>query len=758
MALKVTFDRYSLFIDGEREFILGGSMHYFRLPSHALWRDRLRKMKEAGLNAVDVYFAWNFHSPAEGKYDFDGIRDVDALMDMVEEEGLYLIARPGPYICAEVDAGGFPGWLVRKKGVTLRCRRPGEAVYSKEYMKYVREWWEEIVPRIAKRSNLLLFQIENEYNLFPVTGPLKTVADALRRANPGLIYEMLSSDPVVWARNKLLPRLLGREAERKHKPNRYMEELYHLSRTLGVDVPIFHNDIMSSSERQRDVDIMAIDDYAVTSFRGDWRGRKHVFLGIDVMEDGHDAYGMEDPIFIAEFQGGWYDSWGGRGYDHNRKLLGVDQLDIATKSALAQRATLINYFMFCGGTTPGYMSSPDVYTSYDTSAPLGEDGLRSERFQAVKWLSEMLAALGRDFLKTDVDPAVAAEDGGVYCRARCSMSRRYVFLRNPDREPRAAWVTGAQRRIGLEPLEMKLLALDEANRVEREFGACPRVAAEEAAPERLPNLTGWRFAHLGDILTPGYDDSRWKRIPFGGDMDMDSLGFHYGFVWYRGTYRGVLEKIELDARHCWSVYVNGALAGSVDGYQNRTGLGPDFGFVKELAIPKTCRQEGRNAITILVESLGHGKDFECDAGNPRGIIKLKTRGAHVEWRARGGLVDGEAGMCPVVPVEMFSGMGGEPVALPHEWDERQGVGVYQTEFSLSLEDPMRPVSLVFTSVGEKANLYLNGMLIGRCWPKVGPQKKFYLPPGVLNANGGNHLAVAVWRRGRASGLGDVFLE
>ncbi|MFH1537943.1 MAG: beta-galactosidase [bacterium] len=758
--MKVTYDRYSLLIDGKREFILSGAIHYYRLPSQIIWRDRLRKMKEAGLNAVDVYFAWNYHSPAEGEYDFEGIRDVDALMDMIGDEGLYLIARPGPYICSEVDGGGFPGWLVRRPGVVLRCRRPGRAAYCAEYMKHVAQWWEQIVPRIAERKNLILFQIENEYNLVPLRGPLKAASDTLMKWSPDLLFEIASSDPFNWAMFKAAPRL-GREARKKHRPSRYMQELYGMSRKLGIDVPIFHNDIASFSERQRDVDIMAVDNYAIMSFRSDWRDRRNTFYGIDIIEECHDEYGKEDPIFIAEFQGGWYDSWGMRGYDNTRRMLGADQLDIATKSALAQRATLINYFMFCGGTTWGYLGSPDVYTSYDMAAPVREDGRRSERYYAVKWLAGVIDDLGADFLRTDPDPEITADDRDVFCRARRSLMRRYVFLRNPLRARREVWVAGLQRRIGLEPLEMKLLVLDDGNRLVREVGAHAPVAGEEIEPVGLPELADWRFARLGEILEPGYDDSGWDEIPFGGAMDIDSLGFHYGFVWYRGTYRGKISRIVLDARHCYSVFVNGELVGSEDGFENKTGVGTDFGFMREFRIPKVHQDRNPNVIVVLVESLGHTKDFQCDADQPRGIVRQSVFGAHVRWRARGGLVDGERGMCPVVPRESFTEVGGEAVSLPHEWGAGQGVGVYQTEFDLDEThgaDPMRPVHLVFSHAHEKANVYLNGYLVGRYWEGVGPQKRFYLPPGILQTCGHNHLAVAVWRRAERSGLGEMRLE
>src|SRR5919202_1666428 len=96
-AHTVSYDHYSLKLDGQRLYVWSGEFHYWRLPSPDLWRDVLQKMKAAGFTATSIYFDWGFHSPAPGVYDFTGIRDIEALLDLTDELGLYVIARPGPY-------------------------------------------------------------------------------------------------------------------------------------------------------------------------------------------------------------------------------------------------------------------------------------------------------------------------------------------------------------------------------------------------------------------------------------------------------------------------------------------------------------------------------------------------------------------------------------------------------------------------------------------------------------------------------------
>src|SRR5437660_6099596 len=93
----ITFDKYSLMIDGQRTFVWSGEFDAFRLPSPSLWRDILEKMKAGGFNAVTIYFDWGYHSPGPGVYDFSGVRDMDKLLDIASQAGIYVIARPGPY-------------------------------------------------------------------------------------------------------------------------------------------------------------------------------------------------------------------------------------------------------------------------------------------------------------------------------------------------------------------------------------------------------------------------------------------------------------------------------------------------------------------------------------------------------------------------------------------------------------------------------------------------------------------------------------
>jgi beta-galactosidase len=178
----VTYDNRSFIVDGRRVWLTSGALHYFRVPA-PLWRDRLMKLRRAGLNCVETYVAWNVHEPAEGKWDFSGDRNVVEFINQAGDMGLYVIVRPGPYICAEWDFGGFPAYLRTKGGVQYRTNN---AVYTHYYDKYFRQ----VLPRLAdlqvtRGGNIIAIQNENEY--FMTTMPdrmeyLNFITQMYRRA------------------------------------------------------------------------------------------------------------------------------------------------------------------------------------------------------------------------------------------------------------------------------------------------------------------------------------------------------------------------------------------------------------------------------------------------------------------------------------------------------------------------------------------------------------------------------------------------
>lgn len=159
-TVQLRYDAKSFIIDDKRVFLNIASIHYFRMPRQE-WREVLVKAKLAGMNCVDTYFAWNVHEPEEGTWDFGGDNDCGAFLDLCAELGLWVIARPGPFICAEWDFGGFPYWLKTKQNIAFRTD-------NEAYLRYVHRYFDRIVPiiqsrQITKGGTVILVQVENEY-------------------------------------------------------------------------------------------------------------------------------------------------------------------------------------------------------------------------------------------------------------------------------------------------------------------------------------------------------------------------------------------------------------------------------------------------------------------------------------------------------------------------------------------------------------------------------------------------------------------
>lgn len=157
----------NFYINGKKETIFCGSMHYFRIFREQ-WQDRLYKLKALGLNTVETYCPWNLHEKSEGVFDFDGMLDLEHFIKLATEMELYVIVRPGPYICSECDFGGLPAWLLKKDYITIRSDDP---YYLEKADKYLQEIIKRIKPFLnTNGGNVIAVAAENEYGSFGNSG------------------------------------------------------------------------------------------------------------------------------------------------------------------------------------------------------------------------------------------------------------------------------------------------------------------------------------------------------------------------------------------------------------------------------------------------------------------------------------------------------------------------------------------------------------------------------------------------------------
>jgi beta-galactosidase GanA len=359
-AHSVTFDGYSFLVDGQRTYLWSGEFHYFRLPSPSLWLDIFQKMKAAGFNATSLYFDWGYHSPAPGVYDFSGVRDVDLLLDMAQQAGLYVIARPAPYINAEVDGGGLPGWLTTKDEQN-RTDDP-------KFEAYADEWLTQI-DRILARHQLtngtgpvIAYQVENEYYTGTTAG----------RA--------------------------------------YMQHLEEKARADGITVPLTGNNNGTFNSGTGALDIDGPDSYP----QGFNCSTPAVWRGVPDISYDHPA---GRPLYTPEFQGGAFDPWGGPGYDKCAQLINDQFANVFYKNNIAVGATAQSFYMTYGGTNWGWLGMPENYTSYDYGAAIRETRQLDPKYYQDKLIGYLTQSMP-DLTKTDRIPVTAPDDAAIVDTAR----------------------------------------------------------------------------------------------------------------------------------------------------------------------------------------------------------------------------------------------------------------------------------------------------------------------------------------------------
>lgn len=252
----VDFDGRGFLINGQRTFIVSGSLHYPRVP-RALWRDRLLRMKRGGFNCVQTYVFWNYHEPKQGQFDFSGEKDLDAFLKLVHQMGMYAVVRPGPYVCAEWDSGGYPVWLRFKPGLKVRQE-------NAEFEKYVDRYMEKVMPIIA--------------------------ANQINRGGAVIMVQLENEHPQGWGRDM---------------PNNYFKHLREKALQLGLEVPYFFSGLHHGSD-------------PAGNNPWDSKGRTSPWYTTEFWPGWYDLYGPLDAANLRRFDRGTWKilAYGGNGYNY----------------------------------------------------------------------------------------------------------------------------------------------------------------------------------------------------------------------------------------------------------------------------------------------------------------------------------------------------------------------------------------------------------------------------------------------------------
>ena len=320
------------FTTGDKTFLLNGKpfvvkaaeVHYPRIP-RPYWEHRIQMCKALGMNTVCIYVFWNIQEQKEGQFDFTGNNDVAEFCRIAQKNGMYVIVRPGPYVCAEWEMGGLPWWLLKKKDIKLRERDP----YFMERVKiFEQKVGEQLAPlTIQKGGPIIMVQVENEYGSYGEDKPyVSEIRDCLRG-----IY--------------------------------------------GKELALFQCDWSSNFEKN------GLDDLTWTMNFGTGANINDQFRRLGQLRP-------NAPKMCSEFWSGWFDKWGARHETRPAKDMveGMDEMlskGISFSLYMTHGGTSFGHW--AGANSPGF--APDV-TSYDYDAPINEYGHTTPKFWELRKMME----------------------------------------------------------------------------------------------------------------------------------------------------------------------------------------------------------------------------------------------------------------------------------------------------------------------------------------------------------------------------------
>jgi hypothetical protein len=747
---RIRYDGSSLKIEGKDFFIYSAAFHYFRCPKE-LWRDRFKKIKEAGFNTVETYVPWNWHEhdmPSgisdNSKFDFTELK---AWLKMAQEEfGLYTVVRPGPFICAEWSGGGYPQWLAKygpaKGDFWLRSA-------DSTHIKWSLHWYNAVCKVFAKEQltrkpkgskGIIMVQIENEYDAYEGSGK----EDLLRA-------------------------------------------LYRSVINSGVSVPVFTcltNECRSSKDPELS-QVFDCDNYYV----GLNEAPSCAYRMAQLRHSQPDA-----PGFVTELQGGWFSLVTGQLSEENYS--DARHFNAIGLMSLLGGASGINYYMFYGGTHFAGWGARGMTTSYDYNAAIRENGQLSAKYFAAKGLGEFVKKFGNKLLYAQGGPCelkmadVAAPKelfGGVRIAPD---GTKFVFLHNTDsKKTLSGTVTIVPGKITRpdEPIYNinqngeKVLINTRNTDTSKTLTVAPFKVSFELAglgarvlvipagatpdkgewwPKSQTNQTPLtevpaviRIAKAAKHDDP-FSEAKWQPLAEGKSLqEMGVNDFRYSY--YRCHVKLSANEILNETKLLFNMFTRDVVATRVNGKLAKR-LFPDRAdaqswptrdcftridsnsFDNQFDVTDLLK-EGENEIVVVYENLGHAHGYmpmEELAGIKRGGLSNTTKSIihPLQWQIAKDLAGVTNGwMLPgfnsekwtkvsldTVSVIPAKGNGIQPKTTPTAL-----VTWYRIEFELPAS-ANQSTWLARINASGNGYMWLNGNNIGRHW-EIGPQREFYLP-------------------------------
>ena len=319
-----TVGKGTFLLNGEPFIVKAAEVHYPRIP-RPYWEHRIKMCKALGMNAVCIYIFWNIHEQKEGQFNFTDNNDVAEFCRLAQRNGMYVIVRPGPYVCAEWDMGGLPWWLLKKKDIRLRERDP----YFMERVKiFEQKVGEQLAPlTIQNGGPIIMVQVENEYGSYGEDKPyVSEIRDCLRG-----IY--------------------------------------------GQELALFQCDWSSNFEKN------GLDDLTWTMNFGTGANIDQQFRRLGQLRP-------DAPKMCSEFWSGWFDKWGARHETRPAKDM-VDGMDEMLSKGISFSLYMTHggtsFGHWAGANSPGF--APDV-TSYDYDAPINEYGQATPKYYELRTMMQ----------------------------------------------------------------------------------------------------------------------------------------------------------------------------------------------------------------------------------------------------------------------------------------------------------------------------------------------------------------------------------
>ncbi len=355
-----TIGNKTFLLNGEPFIVKAAEVHYPRIP-RPYWEHRIQMCKALGMNSVCIYIFWNIHEQKEGEFNFTDNNDVAEFCRIAQKNGMYVIVRPGPYVCAEWEMGGLPWWLLKKKDIKLRERDP----YFMERVKLFEEKvGEQLKPlTIQNGGPIIMMQVENEYGSYGEDKPyVSEIRDMLRE-----IYRPTPN-----------PSLVGRGEETNGSEGSNLPKVTTPLPTRegqGEGLLLFQCDWSSNFEKN------GLEDLTWTMNFGTGANIDQQFRRLGELRP-------DAPKMCSEFWSGWFDKWGARHETRPAKDMveGMDEMlskGISFSLYMTHGGTSFGHW--AGANSPGF--APDV-TSYDYDAPINEWGLPTPKFWELRKMME----------------------------------------------------------------------------------------------------------------------------------------------------------------------------------------------------------------------------------------------------------------------------------------------------------------------------------------------------------------------------------